>query len=246
MKTAAELIPQALQNLPPITPKDSEVVRQCAWCLEDVRLKSDSPFVRALDVTCRECEERQQRRQAEEKQMRLDLAKQTAISRIPKAFQLTVRELLPRPDMLDAVLRWQFGSKGLVLFGPTGLGKSRCAWSVVKREIESGRDVEMVDALVLSRYPAMLMADNDEAAKLSERLATCELLLLDDPFKVKPTERVEELLFLAVDQRMQWERPIIATLNDTGDTLLARLSSDRGPALIRRLREACAVLNFKA
>ena len=241
-----QLADQALQALPPITPKDSEeiVIRHCAWCLAEIRLKRSSPFVRALDVTCPECDERQERRLQEEQQMRRDVERATSLDKIPKAFQLTVRELLPHPEFLDAVLRWQFGAKGLVMFGATGLGKSRCAWALAKREIEAGRDVQPIDALALSRYPAMLMADNNEAEKLSNRLATCELLLLDDPFKVKPTERVEELLFLAVDQRMQWQRPIIATLNDTGDTLLARLSSDRGPALIRRLRESCDVLNF--
>lgn len=228
-----------------ITQKASEevVVRQCAWCLADIRLKATSPFVHALDVTCPTCDESQKSRLESEQRMRHEAAKLVNLSKIPKAFQITVRELLPKPEFLDAALRWQFGAKGLLMFGPTGLGKSRCAWTVVKREIESGRDVECVDALVLSRYPSMLM--NGEGDKFSVRLATCELVLLDDPFKVKPTERVEELLFMAIDQRMKWERPIIATLNDTGETLLARLSPDRGPALIRRLRESCAVLNFQ-
>ena len=240
MQTAA----QDLEKQSPTTPKDSEIVRQCAWCLADVRLKPTDPRVRALDVTCPTCEEKQSKRLEDEKRMARGLRIAGALNKIPAAFRGTSRDLLPRPDCYDAMMRWQFGPKGLVMFGSTGLGKSRCAWALAERELKAGRDVEPIDALALTRYPALLMSDLDAADKLLRRLATCELLLLDDPFKVKPTERVEELVFLSIDQRMQWDRPIIATLNDTGDTLLARLSPDRGPALIRRLREACSALNF--
>ena len=35
---------------------------------------------------------------------------------------------------------------------------------------------------------------------------------------------------------------IIATTNDTGDTLAARLTDNRAPALVRRLREFCEMV----
>ncbi len=136
-------------------------------------------------------------------------------------------------------MRWKFGPKGLVLFGPTGCGKSRIIWQIAQREILAGRKIKCVSSFEITRYPSLFMAENDAAGKFAESLVKAELLLLDDVFKAKATERVEELLFSVIDERGIWERPTLVTVNDTGETLTARLSSDRGPALIRRLRDYC-------
>jgi len=145
---------------------------------------------------------------------------------------------------MDAALKWQFGPRGLLLYGPTGCGKSRVAWEIARREVLSGRTFKCVNAFELSRYPSLLMMNGGEADSFARELASLDLLMLDDVFKAKPTERVEELLFAVIDERGQWERPCIITLNDTGETLSSRLSPDRGPALIRRLREYCQAIQF--
>ena len=166
------------------------------------------------------------------------------LSRIPVAFRNTERSRLPHPEKLDAALQWKFGAMGLLLYGPTGCGKSRVAWEVAKREILSGRSLKCLNAFELSRYPSLFMSDSNSATAFADELVRAQLLLLDDVFKAKPTERVEELLFAVIDERGQWERPCIVTLNDTGDTLTSRLSADRGPALIRRMREYCQTIKF--
>ena len=140
---------------------------------------------------------------------------------------------------MDRALEWEYGPRGLLLYGPTGAGKSRIAWEVCKREILDGRAFRCLTALSLSRYPSLLMAGDDAAGKFADELCRVKLLLLDDVFKAKATERVEELIFNVVDERMEWELPVIVTINDSGSTLETRLSADRGPALLRRMRESC-------
>ena len=68
---------------------------------------------------------------------------------------------------------------------------------------------------------------------------------MDDIFKVKLTDSFENAIFTIIDQRINNLRPIIATMNDVGATLAARMSPDRGGPIVRRLREACQIVVFQ-
>jgi DNA replication protein DnaC len=218
--------------------------RLCCSCGKWFPLPSDSPHWRELDYKCGTCRDTQELRLKSDEAEQKECKRNAILAQIPSAFRATVRERLPQPEKMDAALNWQFGSLGLLLFGPTGCGKSRVAWEVAKREVLAGKSLKCVNAFELSRYPSLFMADATSAGAFADSLVNVDLLMLDDVFKAKPTERVEELLFAVIDERGQWEKPCIITLNDTGDTLTARLSADRGPALIRRLRDYCQTINF--
>ncbi len=71
-----------------------------------------------------------------------------------------------------------------------------------------------------------------------------DLLLLDDVFKGKLSDGLEQAIYSIISLRTENEKPTILTLNDVGETLLARMSPDRGPALVRRLREFCEMISF--
>lgn len=170
------------------------------------------------------------------------LAEQKAtamLAKIPPAYRKTEQAKLPFPDCLDRALKWEFNPMGLLLYGPSRSGKSRIAWKIVEREIMGGREVSTLAALDLITYPAMLMEDFGAAGRMVRALSETELLLMDDVFKSKLSERIEELLFAVLEQRGIWQRPTLVTLNDTPETLRARLSADRGPALIGRLSDYC-------
>ena len=59
------------------------------------------------------------------------------------------------------------------------------------------------------------------------------------------TESFEAAMFAIVDHRLNYNLPVIATLNDTGATLSARMTGDRGEAFIARLREMSDTIHFK-
>lgn len=191
------------------------------------------------NLKCASCRELQAKKDAELKKKLAEQKAASLLARIPPAYKKTEREKLPFPDSLDKALEWDFNPMGLLIYGPSRSGKSRIAWKLIEREIMSGREVSTISALDLITYPALLMEDSQAASRLVRALAEAELLLMDDVFKSKLSERVEELLFAVLEQRGIWQRPTIVTLNDTPETLRARLSADRGPALIGRLSDYC-------
>jgi DNA replication protein DnaC len=163
----------------------------------------------------------------------------------PADFLDTDPARLPRPEKLAEVLAWRYGRQGLLLHGETGKGKSRCAWVIAQREFEAGRGVCAVTSYDLGfKLPGAYTESSAAAMRLIETWMLADLLLLDDPFKSKLTDRAEEAVFEVVDYRASNGKPMILTCNDTGETLLARMSADRGPALLRRLREACRAISF--
>ncbi len=164
----------------------------------------------------------------------------------PPEYAATNRDRLPHPELLDQVLAWRFGPTGLLLHGETGTGKSRCAYALLRREHFDGRRVRAVSGFAMSAYPAKLMADSRKAADWLAECVRADVLLLDDVAKVKLSERVEEALFLIVEERTAHRRPIIATTNDDGASLAARLGDDRAEPLIRRLREFCQTIACRA
>lgn len=61
-------------------------------------------------------------------------------------------------------------------------------------------------------------------------------------------EAQEQALQGVFERRSAWLSPVIATMNSTGDMILARMTdngrADRGEPLLRRMREFCEVVSF--
>jgi DNA replication protein DnaC/primosomal protein DnaI len=241
-----ELIKGAMERVAlSITQTVSEV---CCICGRPVEAPKDGIAVleNTANLKCDECRKQAEKDAARKIQYERHDRQERLLSEVPVAFQHTNRAKLPDPSKLDAAMRWKFGPRGLLFLGPTGCGKSRVMWELAKREVLAGKIVGHLSAYELTRYPAMLMQNDDSAQNFVEAFIKCDLLLLDDVFKAKATERIEEMIFAIIDERGSWERPCIVTLNDTGETLQKRLSGDRGPALVRRLREFCSTIQFES
>lgn len=145
------------------------------------------------------------------------------------------------------VMGWNYGPRGLLLAGESGKGKTRCAWDLVKRLMTvNALDVVVFDCVgfgheMVRRY----RSDDGDIEDWLDELAKCPLIFFDDFGKDKATERVEAEIFGIVERRVANKLPIIATTNDTGESLISKLSDNhRGQALIRRLRDFCQVITF--
>ena len=169
----------------------------------------------------------------------------------PSLYQKTDTSKLPQ-EQLKKAMDWQYGSRGLILLGDTGKGKSRVAWSLLKRLLvedkpmqhpKPSRDFVWFDATSFGHE--IIRAYREENADVwLEEVSTVPLVFFDDLGKLKLTERAEVELFGVIERRCANELPIIVTTNDTGDSLAARMSDNRGPAMIRRLREFCEPIQF--
>lgn len=162
----------------------------------------------------------------------------------PPMYARTEPHKLPSPSKLDRVLQWKHGSSGMILHGDSGTGKSRCAWALLKREFLDGRSISIIGAGSGFEFAQTYAVGPAEAWRWIQRHSCSDILLMDDALKAKPTEAYEGALFAIINDRMENFMPIICTLNDSGNTLGERLSLDRGPALIRRLREFCDTISF--
>jgi DNA replication protein DnaC len=163
----------------------------------------------------------------------------------PPAFLETEIGKLPSPATSDTVLEWKFNSRGLILYGPTRSGKTRSAWLLIKQIFMQGKTIKVMDSMAGFEYAAVFSGGAGTALDWIQSRSNCGLLFMDDVFKVKLTDSFEAALFAVVDHRMNHQLPIIATLNDTGDTLAARMTDDRGNPFIARLKEMCDTIIFK-
>jgi DNA replication protein DnaC len=162
----------------------------------------------------------------------------------PPAYLETVKSKLPNPSKIDEVMAWEYGKNGILLHGKTRTGKSRCAWALCHKVFFSGKTVKILDTAAGFKYAAVFSSGGREVNEWIGTHSRCGLLFLDDVFKAKLTDSFEAAIFAILDYRMNHNLPILATLNDTGDTLAARMSPDRGDALVARLKEMCATIQF--
>lgn len=162
----------------------------------------------------------------------------------PPEFQHTEPHRLPSPSKLQKVLEWKFGPKGLVLHGPTGAGKSRCLYQLLKREFKESRRIRILGPDSGYQYAERFSQSPADVLRWIEDKQDVDILALDDVFKVKLTESFEQSLFVIVNFRTERNRPVLVTCQDVGQSLIERMSPDRGAAFVRRLREFCTPVSF--
>ena len=162
----------------------------------------------------------------------------------PPIFRDTDPERLPKKEKLEEVLAWIYGPTGLILHGPTRTGKSRCAWLLVKKILDAGLTIRVMNSMSGFKYGSQFAIGANAPEEWVLKHCRVDVLFMDDVFKVKLTDSFEAAMFAIIEHRMGNLLPIIATLNDTGKSLAGRMSVDRGAALVARIKETCKTIKF--
>lgn len=160
----------------------------------------------------------------------------------PPLYRITDPARLPQDKLAD-VLSWEYGSEGLLLIGPSGGGKTRAGYLLLRRLLEEGRKIRAFDCAAFGHEVGRKFRDGT-GEDFTDKLAKMEIVFLDDVGKIPFTERAEAELFALIERRTANLLPIIATLNMTGENLEAKTSQDRGAPMVRRLREFCRTIVF--
>jgi DNA replication protein DnaC len=162
--------------------------------------------------------------------------------------------LAPWKAQIERVLAWQpvQGGKGLLLSGPTGRGKTRSLWALLKRlQCDDARDVGVWKAVdwfaALSRH---LNYGRDDAAGFVRACAQRTILVIDD-LGQEAVDRSREgwsraWFFDLLDTRLSEGRHTLITTNLSANRIAGDGAGDdiRGEPLVRRLIELCEVVHF--
>jgi nucleoside-triphosphatase THEP1 len=178
--------------------------------------------------------------------------KKTAWERLcPKLYQKTdiarlengLRELGYEVCWLRDVLTWQYGSQGLVISGPTGVGKSRVMWLLLERLLDQEHRSAVLLNAVAFRTRLQLAARDGTTEEFVRRLMRTDLLYWDDLGQMHLTGAVSEMLLHVVEERSNSEMPILATTQYSGEGIDAQFErKEMGKAIRRRLNEFCRVV----
>ena len=229
-----------------LTPHQTTGSKNCHKCGAEFQIPEWMPkLIADASGICEPCSHRDAIADGQKLVEKSKLCREQTWRRIcPPDYLDTVPSKLPFPMKLNSVIAWKYGPKGLLLHSPTGAGKSRCAWMLLKREWEAGRTVKSLNASAGLTYAEKYSRSPDEVGLWIDRLCQTDLLLLDDVFKSKLTDSFESALFTIVMHRTEHKLPIIVTTNDNGDSLLQRFSPDRGEPFVRRIKEFCTLISF--
>lgn len=136
------------------------------------------------------------------------------------------------------IIGWEYGPRGLLVHGPTGSGKTRATWMLIQRLIAEGRFLMWYDCVDFGHAVARYFSDKDlDPQWWIGQLAKAPVLFFDDLGKAKLTDRVESEFFGIIEKRIANCVPTLITTNLNSKALAHMLSPDRGPAMIRRLKE---------
>jgi DNA replication protein DnaC len=149
--------------------------------------------------------------------------------------ELVVRQVRSYCEALDENLD---AGRGLWFLGSHGTGKTTLAMLVSQTALRASRSVAIYSLpKLLGRIRRTYAAELGEQSysDLFERLASVDLLHLDDLGAEKQTEWVIEQLYAVVNERYERERSLIVTSNVEPDDLEKQL----GPRVVSRLVEMC-------
>src|SRR5260370_3109189 len=141
------------------------------------------------------------------------------------------------------VLGWQYGSQGLVLSGPTGIGKSRLMWALLRRLLDQEHLAAVFLNAVRFRTGLQAAARDGATEEFVPRFVRADVLYWDDLGQTHLTGAASEMLLHLVEERTCAGMPILVTTQYSGEGMDAQIErKEMGQAIRRRLNEFCKVV----
>lgn len=146
----------------------------------------------------------------------------------------------------DSVMNWhpKRQPKGLVLYGDTGVGKTRCVWLLLRKLYDQGFRFVATTSTEFANDCSAAFFDGC-GPEWVEHHVNCGILFIDDIDKAPLTERVSAEMFEVIDRLTSNGGKLILTTQIVGQEFRDRFKNvATGAPLVRRIREFCTPVPF--
>lgn len=139
---------------------------------------------------------------------------------------------------------------GIIFYGPYGVGKTHLACSIANELIKMQKSVVFGSTIKL--FGIIKKSYNNEIqeneSKIISEFINCDVLIIDDLGKEKPSEWVLEKLYYIINERYEHNKPIIITTNFTENQLIDIFTVGKNKssieAIMSRLNEICLTVKI--
>lgn len=138
-------------------------------------------------------------------------------------------------------------TKGLLLTGPVGTGKTHLACAIANELLRRLYSVYFGNAVdIMSFIKGTYSKDSDITEDEAINIMTdkVDLFIIDDLGKENETSYTSSMLYQLINRVYENEKPIIITTNENS-VELARKLRNRGQAIVSRITEMCEPVVFK-
>ncbi|MDI3528727.1 MAG: replication protein DnaC [Thermoanaerobacter sp.] len=129
-------------------------------------------------------------------------------------------------------------TKGLILIGPVGAGKTHLAAAIANALVQKFYTVIFKNAADIVSLAKEAYQQNKSVLEIIDTLTSPDLLIIDDLGKEKFSEYASSLLYQIINRIYEDEKLIVITTNYSSQQLV-ELLGDRGEAIVSRLTEIC-------
>lgn len=208
---------------------------------------SHNKFLAAVfpNSPCDSCSEEYAQTKPEEVKVTAPLD-QRLTAAIPARYLKTDPERLPF-KALGTVLAWNNSPKGRGLWinGTSRTGKTRAVCLLIEQLIKADKEVAVFFHGDFSDKLLEVIRSDRSYRKWKREMGTVPILVLDDLFGSKMSERSEVALFEILDQRIANYLPtIISTTVGAKDTASVFVSQTRRSSFFARIREFFEIVTF--
>lgn len=151
-------------------------------------------------------------------------------------------------ESFDRVINWSKNPQGLICMGESQRGKTTTCWKLIEKlYVMHGIGFEAMTEPEFSGNAAKHYRDKTIDSWL-QHLFYVPILFIDDIGHSASTSRHLEDLYLVVEKRTSWKRPIIATTQFSDQELSVKAKNYGGEktiqAILNRLKASCSIVIF--